>query len=87
MKFQAHRGVGTEFPENTMPAFVAAVAQGYDYIELDPAFTKDDQCVILHEPNLPRKRRVGNWQQNKNSRSFLRTGIAVRRRHSEISGV
>lgn len=54
MKFQAHRGVGTEFPENTMPAFVAAVAQGYDYIELDPAFTKDDQCVILHDESLNR---------------------------------
>lgn len=47
MKFQAHRGVGTEFPENTMPAFIAAAAQGYDYIELDPAFTADGKCVII----------------------------------------
>ena len=54
MKFQAHRGVGTEFPENTMPAFIAAVAQGYDYIELDPAFTADGQCVVLHDKSINR---------------------------------
>ncbi len=54
MKFQAHRGVGTEFPENTMPAFIAAAAQGYDYIELDPAFTKDGKCVVLHDKSINR---------------------------------
>ena len=54
MKFQAHRGVGTEFPENTMPAFIAAVAQGYDYIELDPAFTADGKCVIMHDKSINR---------------------------------
>lgn len=54
MKYQAHRGVGTEFPENTVPSFRAAVAQGYDYIELDPAFTKDGCCVVLHDATLNR---------------------------------
>lgn len=54
MKFQAHRGVGTEFPENTMPAFIAAAAQGYDYIELDPAFTADGKCVIMHDKSINR---------------------------------
>ncbi len=54
MKFQAHRGVGTEFPENTMPAFIAAAAQGYDYIELDPAFTGDGKCVIMHDKSINR---------------------------------
>lgn len=54
MKFQAHRGVGTEFPENTMPAFEAAAAQEYGYIELDPRFTKDGYLVILHDDTLNR---------------------------------
>lgn len=54
MQYQAHRGVGTEFPENTMPAFEAAAAQGYAYIELDPAFTKDDRCVVLHDRTINR---------------------------------
>ena len=32
-KLQAHRGVSTDYPENTMPAFAGAVEQGYDIIE------------------------------------------------------
>lgn len=54
MKFQAHRGVGTEFPENTMPAFRAAAMQGYEYIELDPNVTADNQIVLLHDSTLNR---------------------------------
>ena len=41
MLFQAHRGVSTEYPENTIPAFAAAAWQGYQVIELDPTFTAD----------------------------------------------
>lgn len=54
MKFQAHRGVSSEYPENTLPAFEAAVMQGYAYIETDPRFTKDGQCVLLHDSALRR---------------------------------
>ncbi len=54
MHFEAHRGVSTEAPENTMPAFQTAVVQGYTYIEVDPAFTKDGKCVILHDESLNR---------------------------------
>lgn len=49
MLFQAHRGVSTEFPENTIPAFEAAVRQGYQIIELDPLFTSDGECVVFHD--------------------------------------
>ena len=54
MLFQAHRGVSTEFPENTIPAFQAAVEQGYQVIELDPAFTADGQCVVFHDKTVNR---------------------------------
>lgn len=54
MLFQAHRGVSTEFPENTMPAFLAAQEQGYQVIELDPAFTADGQCVVFHDATINR---------------------------------
>ena len=54
MRLQAHRGVSTEFPENTMAAFKAAAFQGYDIIELDPAFTSDGKCVVLHDKTLNR---------------------------------
>lgn len=57
VQLQAHRGVSTDCPENTMTAFMAAVAQGYDVIELDPKFTRDQQCVILHDRTLKRTAR------------------------------
>lgn len=54
---QAHRGVSTECPENTLAAFRAAVEQGYDVIELDPKFTLDGKCVVLHDRTLMRTAR------------------------------
>ena len=37
----AHRGLCSILPENTMPAFEAALYQGADFIELDVVYTKD----------------------------------------------
>jgi glycerophosphoryl diester phosphodiesterase len=53
--FEAHRGVSTEYPENTMPAFRAALDEGYDYIEADPDYTKDKVAVVFHDwPDIRR---------------------------------
>lgn len=60
MIFQAHKGVSTENPENTMPAFAAAVQQGYKIIELDTAVTKDLQVVLLHDDTINRTARQEN---------------------------
>ena len=57
IRLQAHRGVSGENPENTMPAFQAAVDQGYTYIELDVRVTKDLQCVVLHDSTINRTAR------------------------------
>lgn len=57
VKLQAHRGVSGENPENTMPAFQAAIDQGYPYIELDVKVTKDLQCVVLHDNTINRTAR------------------------------
>lgn len=54
MLFQAHRGVSSEYPENTIPAFEAAARQGYQVIELDPLFTADGACVVFHDKTLNR---------------------------------
>ena len=56
-KLQAHRGVSTENPENTMPAFEAAIAQGYNAIELDVAVTRDLVCILLHDETINRTAR------------------------------
>lgn len=73
MKYQAHRGVGTEFPENTMPAFRAAAIQGYDVIELDPGFTKDGYLVVLHDETLNRTLRYPNGEKLKKETAIRET--------------
>lgn len=62
-KLQAHRGVSTEFPENTMIAYQAAVDQGYAVIELDPKYTSDGHMVMLHDRSLKRTARNANGEE------------------------
>ncbi|MBQ2943046.1 MAG: hypothetical protein IJD97_12510 [Clostridia bacterium] len=50
----AHRGFNTVAPENSMPAFGAAVALGAEEIEFDLWYTKDGEVVSLHDPDLDR---------------------------------
>jgi glycerophosphoryl diester phosphodiesterase len=47
-----HRGARARFPENTLPAFEYAIAQGVDALEMDMAVTKDNVIVISHDPVL-----------------------------------
>jgi len=57
MKFQAHRGVCTEAPENTMPAIELAIEQGYEVVEIDVDVTLDGVFVLLHDRKLNRTAR------------------------------
>ena len=50
----AHRGFNTIAPENSMPAFGAAVAMGAEEIEFDLWATKDGEIVSIHDPTLER---------------------------------
>ena len=50
----AHRGFNTIAPENSMPAFGAAVAMGADEIEFDLWTTKDGVLVSCHDVTLDR---------------------------------
>jgi glycerophosphoryl diester phosphodiesterase len=50
----AHRGFSGEYPENTLPAFHAAVAVGAAYIELDVHLTRDSEVVVAHDDDLSR---------------------------------
>jgi glycerophosphoryl diester phosphodiesterase len=49
----AHRGVRDRYPENSIPAFVAALDAGADAIELDVLATRDGVVVVHHDANLP----------------------------------
>lgn len=45
----AHRGEKKYHPENTMPAFEAALAVGVDMIETDIHMTADGELIIMHD--------------------------------------
>lgn len=50
----AHRGFKTIAPENSLPAFGAAIALGADEIEFDVRFTSDAVPISIHDPVLER---------------------------------
>ena len=52
VKVQGHRGARALRPENTLPAFEYAIAQGVDALELDMAVTRDNVIVVSHDPYL-----------------------------------
>jgi len=60
----AHRGSSRDHPENTLPAFGAAIADGATGIETDLRLTRDGAIVLIHDPNLRRvagvRRRVAS---------------------------
>jgi glycerophosphoryl diester phosphodiesterase len=50
----AHRGGAGDWPENTMPAFAAAIALGFRYLETDVQATSDGVLVAFHDDDLSR---------------------------------
>ncbi len=50
----AHRGCGALAPENSLPAFGAAIAMGASEIELDVRFSSDGVPVSIHDGRLER---------------------------------
>lgn len=50
----AHRGASASRPENTLPAFTAALAAGALWIETDVQPTADDVLVLLHDDDVDR---------------------------------
>lgn len=50
----SHRGCGARYPENTLHAFTAALADGSEAIELDVHLSTDGVPVVIHDPTLER---------------------------------
>ena len=48
----AHRGMCNAAPENSLPAYGAAIALGADEIELDVLPTKDGELISMHDRDL-----------------------------------
>ncbi len=53
-EISAHRGSSVDYPENSIPAYAAAIEQGADWIELDVHQTADNIVVISHDANIKR---------------------------------
>jgi glycerophosphoryl diester phosphodiesterase len=70
----AHRGGAGDWPENTMPAFAAAVALGFQHLETDVHVTSDGELLAFHDDHLDRVTdRTGRisdlpWSQVKHAR-------------------
>jgi len=47
---QGHRGARGLKPENSIPAFIAALDYGVTTLELDVVISQDNQVVVSHEP-------------------------------------
>lgn len=56
MRF-AHRGLVQYGPENTIPAFQAAIDYGCEGIELDIRLSKDGEVIVVHDDNFRRMTR------------------------------
>ncbi len=50
----AHRGEHRAHPENTLPAFQAAIDAGADFIEADVRTTADGHLVVMHDATVDR---------------------------------
>jgi glycerophosphoryl diester phosphodiesterase len=50
----AHRGFSAQYPENTLPAFAAAVESGADILEFDLRGTADGVPIVLHDATFER---------------------------------
>lgn len=56
MRF-AHRGLVQYAPENTIPAYQAAIDYGCEGIEIDTHMTKDGQVIVCHDQHFARMTR------------------------------
>lgn len=50
----AHRGASNAAPEDTLPAFTAALRAGARILEMDVRFTADGEAVVLHDATVDR---------------------------------
>ena len=54
LRVGGHRGASAVAPENTYPAFEAAIEQGAAYTETDIRRTADGALVLVHDATLDR---------------------------------
>lgn len=66
----AHRGASANWPENTIPAFMAGIDQGADMIETDVHMSADGELVIMHDATVDRTTDARTLYPNRTDRSI-----------------
>lgn len=73
----AHRGAHAKYPENSLPAILAALDEGADGIEIDVHATHDGVLVVHHDPDLRDGRRIAALSSKDFTAVELAPGIRV----------
>ena len=82
----AHRGLWDmtqNIPENSMPAFERAAAQGYA-IELDVHLTKDKKLVVFHDDSLMRICNVHGSCERMNAEDLVKLPLSFTEYHMPL---
>ena len=80
----AHRGLSQACPENTIPAFAAAVASGAHELEFDVWTSRDGTLVVCHDASVDRTTdgtgRIAelSWKEIRSLDAGICTGVAWR---------
>ena len=80
MRILGHRGASSDAPENTLAAFLLALEQGADGVELDARLCRSGEVVVFHDERLERltggRGRVADTSWDELSRLVVRPGTS-----------
>jgi glycerophosphoryl diester phosphodiesterase len=78
VRILGHRGASSDAPENTLAAFLLALEQGADGVELDARLCRSGEVVVFHDERLERltggRGRVADTSWDELSRLEVRPG-------------
>ena len=73
----AHRGAHAKYPENSLPAILAALDEGADGIEIDVHSTSDGVLVVHHDPELRDGRQIAALSSKEFAAIEFEPGIRI----------
>jgi glycerophosphoryl diester phosphodiesterase len=85
----AHRGASAHAPENTLPAFERALADGVREVELDVRFSSDLELIVFHDDVLDHKTARSGRVRHYDAATLRRTDVGewFDRTHPEAGGL
>ena len=74
-----HRGYCQIAPENTLPSFQLAMMAGADLVELDYHHSKDNELIVIHDPELDRTTDARkHWPQDQRIKVADKTAAEIK---------